>query len=191
MPDSPQTVKQILEASVSFLEKKRILEARPSCELLISRLLNCGRLDLHMLADKLLSDKQLDAMRRGLKRLSEGEPVQYIIGKVDFMNLQFKTDKRALIPRPETELLVEEALKLKNEWLLPENCIVLDVGTGSGCIIISLAASLSGPVFIGTDTSSEAIGLAKENADSILPTRRSTSTTATSTTSWNHRRFLS
>lgn len=169
MPDSPQTVKQILEASAGFLERRKIAEARPSCELLLSRLLNCRRLDLHSLADKTLSEKQVEAMRRGLKRLSDGEPVQYIIGRVEFMDHQFKTDSRALIPRPETELLVEEAIKLKNSWLIPEHCLVLDVGTGSGCIIISLASSVTGPVFIGTDISSDAIALAEENAAAIQP----------------------
>jgi len=167
MADTPQTVGEMIDVSASFLENKRIPEARPSCELLMSRLLACSRMDLNIKKDISVSDKQVEAMRRGLKRLSQGEPVQYITGSVEFMGLNFKTDKRALIPRPETELLVEEAIRLKGAWNCDDKCIVLDIGTGSGCIIISLAVSVEGPIYIGSDVSDEAISLAKENAAGI------------------------
>ena len=169
MADAPKTVGEIIDVSASFLENKSIPEARPSCELLMSRLLGCGRMDILTKKDASVSDKQIEAMRRGLKRLSQGEPVQYITGSVDFMGLHFKTDKRALIPRPETELLVEEAIRLKGAWNCGDNCIALDIGTGSGCIIISLAVSVQGPVYIGTDISDDAVSLAKENAAAIEP----------------------
>ena len=167
MPETPQTVGEILDVSIRFLDQKQIPEARPSCELLMSRLLGCGRLDIHLKRDVRLTEKQVEAMRRGLKRLSEGEPVQYITGTVEFMGLHFKTDKRALIPRPETELLVEEAIKCKGAWSDIEPCVALDIGTGSGCIIIALAVSVAGPTYIGTDISDDAISLAKENAAAI------------------------
>lgn len=167
MADTPQTVGEIIDVSAKFLENKRIPEARPSCELLMSRLLGCSRMDLRIKQDASVTEKQVGAMRRGLKRLSQGEPVQYITGSVEFMGLQFKTDKRALIPRPETELLVEEAIRLKGAWNNDDKCIVLDIGTGSGCIIISLSVSVPGPVYIGTDISEQAISLAMENAAAI------------------------
>jgi len=167
MADNPQTVGEIIDVSARFLEQKYIPESRPACELLMSRLLGCGRMDLHIRKDQPLSEKHIEAMRRGLKRLSAGEPVQYIIGNVEFMGLQFKTDKRALIPRPETELLVQEAINCKGAWSEDGPCVALDIGTGSGCIIISLAVSVPGPTYIGMDISEDAVSLAKENAASI------------------------
>lgn len=168
MAPIPQTVGDIIDVSARFLENRNIPEARPSCELLMSRLLNCGRLDLLTRRDSALSAQHVEAMRRGLKRLASGEPVHYITGTVEFMGHNFKTDKRALIPRPETELLVAEALKIKGAWDQPPS-IVLDIGTGSGCIIISLACSVEGPAYVGFDISDEALSLAKENASSIEP----------------------
>jgi release factor glutamine methyltransferase len=105
----------------------------------------------------------LDAMRRGLQRVVAGEPVQYVLGQWDFRDLTLKVDKRALIPRPETELLVDIVLKsvqLKG----CEKPLVVDVGTGSGCIILSLAKALGKGVFVGIDLSQAALSLAQENA---------------------------
>ena len=167
MAEPPKTVGEIIDVSASFLTQKNIPEARPSCELLMSRLLGCGRMDIHLKKDLALSEKQVEAMRRGLKRLSTGEPVQYITGNVEFMGLEFKTDKRALIPRPETELLVQEVISCKGSWSDFEPCVVLDIGTGTGCIAISLAVSVPGPTYIGVDVSEDAIALSKENAAAI------------------------
>ena len=102
---------------------------------------------------------QLEAMRRGMARLTNGEPVQYILGEWDFRRLTLKCDRRALIPRPETEELVTRVLKD-----LKGGETVVDVGTGTGAIILSLAAEAQGGLFIGTDVSEEAVELAKENA---------------------------
>jgi release factor glutamine methyltransferase len=104
-------------------------------------------------------------MRRAMRRLVAGEPLQYVLGEWDFRSLTLKCDSRALIPRPETEELVTRVLK----WLKanPSDAprFIVDVGTGTGAIILSLAAEYKAPaVFLGTDISEEAISLAKENA---------------------------
>ena len=100
-------------------------------------------------------------------RLANGEPVQHVLGEWDFRKLTLKCDRRALIPRPETEDLVERVLKhLRTVYgdNGTEAPFVVDVGTGSGCIILSLAKEFGKGVFLGTDISAEAITLARENA---------------------------
>jgi release factor glutamine methyltransferase len=117
--------------------------------------------------EKVVSDAHLDALRRGMVRLSKGEPLQYVLGEWDFRTLTLKCDKRALIPRPETEELVERVLKhLKSSYNgdTANSPFVVDVGTGSGCIILSLAKEFGKGLFLGTDISPEAISLARENA---------------------------
>ena len=104
-------------------------------------------------------------MRRAMRRLVAGEPLQYVLGEWDFRTLTLKCDQRALIPRPETEELVTRVLK----WLKGNPSggprFIVDVGTGTGAIILSLAAEYEGPaVFLGTDVSEAAVSLAKENA---------------------------
>jgi release factor glutamine methyltransferase len=105
----------------------------------------------------------VDALRRGLQRVAKGEPVQYVLGQWDFRSLTLKVDRRALIPRPETEQLVELVLKSRQvrESAKP---LVVDVGTGTGCIVLSLAKEMRDGVFVGLDVSPDALALAKENA---------------------------
>lgn len=105
----------------------------------------------------------VEAMRRGTKRLATGEPVQYILGQWDFHGHVFKTDRRALIPRPETEILVDLVLADRDLWTLPSPRI-LDIGTGTGCIALSLALERPNGRYLATDVSDEAISLARENA---------------------------
>jgi release factor glutamine methyltransferase len=128
----------------------------------MARLLGAGRGELISRFGAEAEVRHLEAMRRGMKRLSEGEPVQYVLGEWDFRRLTLKCDRRALIPRPETEELVTRVLRfLKGR----ENPFVVDVGTGTGAIILSLADEFSGDaVFLGTDISADAVALAQENA---------------------------
>lgn len=153
----------VLKAGTEYLQKHKVENARLICELLASRLLNCKRLELYSMHETVLNEPRLSAMRRGVQRAAAGEPVQYITGSTEFMGHTFKTDKRALIPRPETEVLVNEALNLKEIWSL-ERPLVTDIGTGSGCIIISLALARPNAVCLAIDTSTDALELAKENA---------------------------
>ncbi len=164
MSTPPVTVKHALESGATFLETRDIGEARLKCELLAARLLKCPRLELYLRFDHVLSDAHVEAMRRGIKRLAAGEPVQHILGHVTFHSHRFKVDPRALIPRPETELLVEAVL----DWPEPgDDALVVDVGTGSGCIVISLALARPGWRCVGLDISADALALARENAAAL------------------------
>ena len=157
-----KTLGTILTIGADYLEKKGVENARVVCELLAARLFNRPRLELGLQFEQVLSEKQLGAMRRGVSRVAAGEPVQYVTGQTGFMGHTFKVDSRALIPRPETEGLVE--LILKDEELWKSHPTVVDIGTGSGCIVISLALARPDAVYTGVDVSNDAVALAKENA---------------------------
>ncbi|MGN0854183.1 MAG: peptide chain release factor N(5)-glutamine methyltransferase [Kiritimatiellia bacterium] len=151
----------------AFLDSKGVPEAQVAAELLAARLLKCGR---GMLAGALRQDapeRCLEAMRRGLSRLVKGEPLQYVLGEWDFRALTLKCDRRALIPRPETEELVTRVLAyLSTTSFIPTPPLVVDIGTGTGAIVLALAKEFTGAAaFLGTDVSEEAIALAKENAE--------------------------
>jgi release factor glutamine methyltransferase len=163
MTDAPKTVLHILQTGADYLKQKNIEDPRLVCELLLSRLLNCKRLELYLKYDEVLSEKKIEAMRRGIKRAAAGEPVQYILGETGFRNCTLKVDNRALIPRPETEVLVELVLSTEALWQAAAPAIV-DVGTGSGCIILSLAAERPQGRYLAVDPSGEALSLAQENA---------------------------
>lgn len=148
-----------------YLDSKGVPDAGVASELLAARLLKSSRGFLNSYYEKEVPEPYQEAMRRAMRRLVSGEPLQYVLGEWDFRSLTLKCDSRALIPRPETEELVTRVLKwLKNNPSSQPRFIV-DVGTGTGAIILSLAAEYKAPaVFLGTDISEEAISLAKENA---------------------------
>jgi release factor glutamine methyltransferase len=129
----------------------------------MAHLLKCKVLELYFRLDDELGEKHVAAMRRGVKRLAAGEPVQYILGQWPFMAHTFKVDARALIPRPETEVLVQRVLDYEPLWAR-EHPVVVDMGTGSGCIAICLALAKPGGRYLALDTSREALALASENA---------------------------
>ena len=136
-----------------------------AAELLAARLLKTGRGTLAAHFESEVPEKCLEAMRRGIKRLASGEPVQYVIGEWDFRHLTLKCDRRALIPRPETEELVTRVLKYLESRTNSGVPVVVDVGTGTGAIVLSLAQEFKGDAaFLGTDVSEDAIALAQENA---------------------------
>lgn len=159
-------VGSILKASTDFLAAKDAYEPRKACELLMSRLLGCRPLELYVRFESALTENQIAAMRRGVKRLAAGEPAQYIVGQVSFMQHLIKVDKRALIPRPETEGLVDAVLASEHVWKSGQPA-VCEVGTGTGCIIISLALERRRGVYTATDVSEDALQLAGENAASL------------------------
>ena len=159
--------KDVLDKADAYLTGKGVPDARVASELLAARLLHCGRGLLAGEMEKTVPEKCVEAMRRGMARLVKGEPVQYVLGEWDFRTLTLKCDRRALIPRPETEELVTRVL-FHLRSCLPSSVsrpLIVDVGTGTGSIILSLAKEFSGDaVFLGTDVSEDAIALAKENA---------------------------
>ena len=160
--------KEIISKSSEYLETKGVPDARVASELLAARLLHLGRGMLAGELEKEVPEKCVEAMRRGMARLVKGEPIQYVLGEWDFRTLTLKCDRRALIPRPETEELVSRVLShLRSRLPSSVSCpFVVDVGTGTGAIILSLASELKqDAVFLGTDVSEDAIQLAKENAE--------------------------
>lgn len=155
------TVIESLKLSTDFLEKKAIDSARLNAELLLSEILKCKRLDLYLKFDQPLKENEVDKYREWISRRGKFEPLQYIIGKVEFFGLQFKVTRDVLIPRSETEILVEEVIKsCKGKFGLK----ILDIGTGSGNIPIALAKNLTGVDITAIDISAKALEIAKENA---------------------------
>jgi release factor glutamine methyltransferase len=127
-------------------------------ELLFTEILNCNRLSLYLNKEEILNPDKSVLVSSVLKRRIKGEPIQYILGRTEFMGLEFKVSPDVFIPRPETEILVEAAIKL----VTSQN--ILDLGTGSGCIAISLAKFLQNAVITATDISKEALIIAEKNA---------------------------
>lgn len=154
------TVLEAITKSTEYLQSKGIESARLNAEMMLAHILNCKRLNLYLLFDRPLSEGEISVYREFLKRRSMNEPLQYILGTVEFYGLEFLVDKSVLIPRPETEILVETVIEsCKNR----NNVSVLDVGTGSGNIAISIAKHIPYAEITAIDSSTEAIRLAKEN----------------------------
>lgn len=151
-----------------YLESKNVPDPEVAAELLSARLLGIGRGFLASSFEKDVPEKCVEALRRAMARLVKGEPLQYVLGEWDFRTLTLKCDRRALIPRPETEELVTRVLRyLASTYGAQASSVplVLDVGTGTGAIALSLAKEYKGvATFLGTDVSEEAIALARENA---------------------------
>lgn len=163
------TWREVVGKSAAFLASKGVPDPAVAAELLAARLLGVGRGLLAGAFDRAAEERHLAAMRRGMARLAKGEPLQYVLGEWDFRTLTLKCDRRALIPRPETEGLVSLVL----EWLRgsgrPGAPLVVDVGTGTGAIVLSLAKEYAGEAtFLGTDVSEDAVALARENAERCL-----------------------
>ena len=156
------SIHKLIERSAAYLEDKGIDEARLNCELLLCHVLNCGRIDLYIRFDAILQSEELAKFKSLLKRRLMHEPLQYIIGTTDFMGLRFKVDSRVLIPRPETELLVEQVIAYAETKSYPD-LKILDIGTGSGCIAVSLAKLIKNSKVDAIDCSTQALDAALEN----------------------------
>lgn len=155
------TVLETLDKGTAYLAKKGIEDARRNMQLLVAHQLGCTRMDLYLRFDQPLAESELAPLRDLLKRRGDGVPLQHLLGSVHFHRRDFKTDARALIPRPETEELAEWLLK---HAALPANPRVLDMGCGSGVLGLTLAAELPGAQVTLADLSPDALALARENA---------------------------
>lgn len=154
------TVLEAVKLSADYLQKKGIESPRLNAELLLAHLLNCKRLDLYLLFDRPLKEDEVVLYRELLKKRGSFVPLQYIIGNVEFYGLEFNVDSSVLIPRPETELLVEAIIEENKNT----NLKILDIGTGSGIIAITLAKSMDQPELFAIDISEAALENATKNA---------------------------
>ena len=157
-----KTVREILQLSTSHLEKCGIRNSRRQAEEVMSNALEMPRMDLYMQIDRPLTEKEIDSCRAALKRRSEREPPQYIRGLVEFYHCTFKVCPDVLIPRQETEILVDQIAKsLKNE----NSPVLWDICCGSGCIGIALKKEFPDLKVVLSDLSKEALLVAEENAN--------------------------
>ncbi|MGE5313798.1 MAG: peptide chain release factor N(5)-glutamine methyltransferase [Acidobacteriota bacterium] len=159
------TVLELITWSTAYLQEKKIDEARLTAELLLAHALSMKRIQLYMNFDKPLKPDELAAYKALFKRRLEREPVQYIVGSTEFMGLPFAVDPRVLIPRPETEILVEETIRLCKELRSGAPVSLLDIGTGSGCIAVSCAKLIPSSRIAAVDASASALDAARANAD--------------------------
>ncbi len=158
------TILDLITWGTSYLNEKGFEESRLTVELLIAHVLHLQRIQLYTSFDRPLSDNELSDFKELLKRRLTNEPVQYILGETEFMGIRFFVDPRVLIPRPDTEILVETVIaEWKQRFHDANEFHILEIGTGSGCIAISLAKLIPNAVIIATDSSADAITVAEIN----------------------------
>jgi release factor glutamine methyltransferase len=155
------TVLEIIKRTTEFLDKRGVESARLNAELLIGHALALKRMQLYLQFERPLTETELEKIRPLVKRRGNREPLQYITGETEFSGLKLKVDARALIPRPETERLIE----LLQEQLVTPPATILDLGTGSGAIALALAKLFPESAVMAVDKSEAALALARENAE--------------------------
>lgn len=156
------TVLEILQRTSDFLTGKGVENARFNAECLVGHALGLKRMQLYLQFERLLSEPELEKIRPLVRRRASREPLQYILGEVGFGELTLKVDRRALIPRPETEYLIE-LIESRVQGGTPN--AILDLGTGTGAIALALAHQYPAAQVTAVDTSAEALALAAENAE--------------------------
>lgn len=157
------TVLDLIQNTTAFLQRKGVESPRLSIEYLLAEALGKRRLDLYLDYDQGLPEQILEPLRDKVRRRSEGEPLQHLLGSWEFYGRRFKTDRRALIPRPETERLAELLLK-QIPVASSVGARLADVGTGSGVLAITLALERPGLEIVATDISADTLALAQDNA---------------------------
>ncbi|HEX4123783.1 MAG TPA: HemK/PrmC family methyltransferase, partial [Tepidisphaeraceae bacterium] len=161
------TVRRILEWTSGFFSRKDVDPARLSAELLLAHVLDVPRIKLYTDYERPLTDRQLAQMRALVQRAAEQEPIAYLTGNAHFFNLEFIVTRDVLIPRPDTETLVENVLQLCRHQAGLEMPRVLDLCTGSGCIAIAVARNLKNAVVVATEISPPAASVARKNAERL------------------------
>ena len=154
------TVLEIIKKTTDFFAAKGVENPRLNAELLVGHGLGLKRMQLYLQFERLLTPAELETIRPLVRRRGQREPLQYILGETDFFGLKLKTDRRALIPRPETEYLVE--LVVGRQAQPPSR--ILDLGTGTGAIALALGRTFPNAEVTAVDTNESALALATENA---------------------------
>ncbi len=156
------TVMKALQKAAAYFERRRVPSARLDAEVLLAHVLKLERIDLYIQHDRPLDRGEIDAYRKLLQERTRGVPVPYLTGRREFFSREFFVNPSVLIPRPETELLVEAAA----DWCRGlKGPLLVDVGTGSGIIAVTLALLLPQSRVVGVDISDGALAAARRNAD--------------------------
>lgn len=157
------TIKRLLEWTTEFFQSKELESPRLCAEILLAEALQCQRIELYTRFDEIPQEGNLSVYRDWVKRHAKNEPVAYLVGHKEFYSLKFEVNSNVLIPRPETEHLVLEAIEAAK--LLDKPTInIIDVGTGSGCVAITLATQIGNSSIVATDISAAAVEVAAQNA---------------------------
>ena len=153
------TISKLLEWATKELNNSGISSPKQNVETILAHTLNIKRLDIYLQLERKVSGKKLEIVFIIISRRKDNEPLQYILGETEFYGYTIKVDKSVLIPRPETELLVERIIAEENDI---KN--ILEIGTGSGALVIALAKKMNGIVIDATDISEDALRIAEQNA---------------------------
>jgi len=164
MNEGPWTVRRLLTWTTRHFERRSVDAPRLTSELLLAHVLGLTRVRLYTDLDRPLEQAELGSLRALIERRTAGEPVQYLTGIREFSGRPFRVDPRVLIPRPETELLVDEVVSALRGAAAPR---LVDVGTGSGCIAVTLAQELPGARVLATDVDPDACAVARANAEAL------------------------
>jgi len=156
------TVLDVIKLSTDYLQKKGVESPRANSEILLAEILKCKRLELYLSFDKPLAESEVQVYREAIRRRGLRIPLQYIVGNVEFFGLKLIVNENVLIPRPETELLVE---KIINESVKSTSLKILDIGVGSGNISLSILKNLPNTNVVAIDISQIALEVAKQNAE--------------------------
>jgi release factor glutamine methyltransferase len=156
-----KTCLEILNQAVEKLRSEGIDRPRTNAELLLEAVLNIPKVELYLNRDRILTPAETEKFSLFIGERISGKPLQYIIGSTEFFGLKFKVNENVLIPRPETETLVEIAIERLKNRSSPK---IIDIGTGSGAIAVSLAKNIENSTIFATDISADALKVARENA---------------------------
>lgn len=153
---------ELLNLTVPFFEKRGVESPRLNAELLLAHVLGCPRIELYTRFEETLPEEKVSAFRETVRRRGEREPLQHLLGKTEFRDVEVLCDKRAMIPRQETELLVELAAAFLEGR---DDPLAAEIGVGTGCVSMALAKAVPGCRIVGTDISLDALELALENVE--------------------------